>query len=63
MNRMEQEHDNLRAALEWSKTAEGTAETCLRLAGSLGLFWEVRGYFTEGRERLAALLLTDPAQG
>ena len=27
MNRMEQEHDNLRAALEWSKTAEGAAET------------------------------------
>jgi tetratricopeptide (TPR) repeat protein len=63
MNRMEQEHDNLRAALEWSKTAEGTAEICLRLAGALGLFWEVRGYFSEGRDRLAGLLLTNPAQG
>jgi predicted ATPase len=63
INRLEEEHDNLRAALEWSKTAEGTAETCLRLAGTLGLFWEAHGYFSEGRERLAAILLTDPAQG
>jgi predicted ATPase/class 3 adenylate cyclase len=63
MNRMELEHDNLRAALEWCNTAQATAETCMRLAGALGLFWEVRGYFSEGRERLAALLLTDLAQG
>lgn len=63
INRMEQEHDNLRAALEWSKTTDGGAEICLRLASALGLFWEVRGYLTEGRERLAAILLTNPAQG
>lgn len=63
INRMEQEHDNLRAALEWSKTADGGAEICLRLAGALGLFWEVRGYLTEGRERLAAILLANLAQG
>ena len=62
INRMEQEHDNLRAALEWSKTAAGTAETCLRLASALGLFWEARGYYTEGRELLAAILLTEPAR-
>ena len=63
IDRMEQEHGNLRAALEWSKAADGNPETCLRLAGALGLFWEARGYYTEGRERLAAILLTDPAQG
>jgi predicted ATPase/class 3 adenylate cyclase len=63
MNSMEQEHDNLRAALEWSITAEGTGEICLRLAGTLGLFWETRGYFSEGRERLSAVLLTETAQG
>jgi tetratricopeptide (TPR) repeat protein len=63
INRIEQEHDNLRTALEWSQTAEGTAEICLRIAGALGLFWEARGYFSEGRERLAAILLTDAAQG
>lgn len=63
MNRMEQEHDNLRAALEWSKTAEGTGEIWLRLAGTLGLFWEARGHFSEGRERLSAILSTGMAHG
>jgi predicted ATPase/class 3 adenylate cyclase len=63
MDRMEQEHDNLRAALEWSKTAEGTGEMCLRLAGTLGTFWEVRGQFSEGRDRLSAILSTQTAQG
>ena len=63
INRMEEEHDNLRAALEWSKSAEGAGEICLRLAGTLGLFWEARGYFSEGRERLSAILSTDIAQG
>lgn len=63
MNRIEQEHDNLRAALEWSRTAKDAGEICLRLAGSLGFFWEVRGYFSEGRERLSAILSTAFAQG
>ena len=63
MNRMEEEHDNLRAALEWSKTAEGTGEICVRLAGTLGLFWEAHGYYREGRERLSDVLLTKAAQG
>ena len=63
INRMEEEHDNLRAALEWSKSAEGAGEICLRLAGTLGLFWEARGYFSEGRERLSAILSTDIARG
>ncbi|RPI30295.1 MAG: tetratricopeptide repeat protein, partial [Chloroflexota bacterium] len=63
MNRMEQEHDNLRAALEWSEVAEDAGELCLRLAGMLGLFWEARGYFSEGRERMAAVLSTEAAKG
>src|SRR5262249_47550100 len=44
MARLEQEHDNLRAALEWSQTAEGAGALCLRLASALGLFWEVHGH-------------------
>jgi predicted ATPase/class 3 adenylate cyclase/Arc/MetJ-type ribon-helix-helix transcriptional regulator len=63
MNHMEEEHSNLRAALEWSKTAEGMGETCLRLAGALGYFWEMRGHFNEGREQLSAVLSTKAAQG
>jgi len=63
MERMEQEHDNLRAALEWTTTAKGTSELCGRLAGTLGQFWEVRGHFSEGRDRLSAILATDKFQG
>jgi len=46
--RLDAEHDNLRAALEWSKTDEGGEETHLRLAGALSRFWNVRGHWTEG---------------
>jgi tetratricopeptide (TPR) repeat protein len=56
MERMAQDHANLRAALEWSRTAEGAADLCLRLASALGLFWEVRGQFSEGRDRLVSVL-------
>ena len=62
MERMEQEHDNLRAALEWSRTAQAAQELCLRLASALGSFWEMRGYFREGREQLSAVLAMDVAQ-
>jgi DNA-binding CsgD family transcriptional regulator len=54
MDRLESEHDNLRAALEWCQAHD--AEAGLRLAGSIGFFWVVRGYYGEGRQRLEALL-------
>lgn len=63
MDRMEQEHGNLRAALEWSRTTKENSELCLRLAGALGYFWEVRGHFSEGRERLSTILNMPEAQG
>ena len=63
INRIEQEHDNLRAALDWSQTAEAAEEICIRLANSLGYFWEARGYYSEGRERLAMVLSKNAAQG
>ena len=62
IDRMEQEHDNLRAALEWSRTADAAGEICLRLAGTLGFFWEAHGYLSEGRERLSAILSMEIAQ-
>jgi predicted ATPase/class 3 adenylate cyclase/Flp pilus assembly protein TadD len=46
--RLETEHDNLRAALDWSML-QGAAETGLRLANALWWFWYVRGYYAEGR--------------
>jgi tetratricopeptide (TPR) repeat protein len=60
-NRLELEHDNLRAALKWSRTKEGTAELGLRMTGSLGYFWQWRGYFCEGREYLSAALSSTEA--
>lgn len=56
LNLLELEHDNLRAALEWSLTGEGKTDLGLRLAGSLENFWSARGYFSEGREHLSAAL-------
>jgi predicted ATPase/class 3 adenylate cyclase/Tfp pilus assembly protein PilF len=56
MERLEHEHDNLRAALAWSQTAAPGAELGLRLAAALGEFWWVRGYLREGRAWLAQVL-------
>jgi predicted ATPase/DNA-binding SARP family transcriptional activator len=56
LDRLEVEHDNLRAALVWCGTC-GQGEAGLRLGGALGRFWERRGYYwTEGRAHLAGLL-------
>jgi predicted ATPase/serine/threonine protein kinase len=53
--RLEKEHDNLRAALSYSRE-NGKLEEGLRLAGALWRFWEVRGHVTEGRAVLDELL-------
>lgn len=46
--RLEEEHDNLRAALRWSLEHHQTAIS-LRLSGALWRFWNIRGHFSEGR--------------
>jgi predicted ATPase/DNA-binding CsgD family transcriptional regulator len=66
-NRLEAEHENLRAALAWSQNEVGGSTTreddraaatdmWLRLVGALGSFWGVRGYFNEGRRWLEQAL-------
>jgi non-specific serine/threonine protein kinase len=46
LNRLEEEHDNIRAALQWSLAYDaGTAE---RLAAAIRYFWNFQGYLTEG---------------
>ncbi len=59
--RLETEHDNLRAALTWSQADPSGLEAGLRLAGPMWWFWILRGHLREGRERLAGLLARSPA--
>jgi predicted ATPase len=63
MDRFETEHDNFRAALD-SLIEAKNGEWGVRLATALFRFWETREYFTEGRQRLEAVLLlpSTPAQ-
>jgi predicted ATPase/DNA-binding SARP family transcriptional activator len=49
LQRLEQEHENLLAALEWSLSEAG-AGTSLRFCGALSRFWVARGHLSEGRE-------------
>jgi predicted ATPase/class 3 adenylate cyclase len=55
LDRLEREHDNLRVALSWSIEHE-EAELALRLAGALRWFWNMGGYYGEGRSWLEAAL-------
>jgi len=55
LERLEQEHDNLRAALRCC-VAQGEVEQSLRLGAALWRFWHIHGHLTEGREGLAAVL-------
>ena len=55
LEKLEVERDNMRAALEWGRTA-GPVESGLLLAGSLTRYWYLRSYYDEGREHLSAVL-------
>jgi predicted ATPase/class 3 adenylate cyclase len=55
LDRLEAEHDNLRAALDWFE-ATGDVGRLQQLAGSLWRFWYIKSYLTEGRRRLEGAL-------
>ncbi|MBN1813052.1 MAG: tetratricopeptide repeat protein, partial [Anaerolineae bacterium] len=55
----ETEHDNLRAALSWS--LDNREQAVLQLSGTLWRFWKARGYISEGRHWLEAILARNAA--
>ncbi|MBA2468817.1 MAG: tetratricopeptide repeat protein, partial [Chloroflexia bacterium] len=61
LDRLEREHDNLRAVLTWSERTQDGIETGLRLASALWRFWEVRGHVGEGSTWLAGALARSDA--
>jgi predicted ATPase/class 3 adenylate cyclase len=63
LERLEADHDNLRAALAWCTEGPGDAELGLRLAGAIWRFWYVRGYFGEGRGWFSAVLKASAGSG
>jgi predicted ATPase/DNA-binding CsgD family transcriptional regulator len=56
LDRLEAEHDNLRAVLQWSLAAPDRAELGARLACALVSFWFIRGHFDNGRAWLERML-------
>jgi predicted ATPase len=60
LQRLRDEHPNLRAALAWLSADPTRVEDGLRLAGSLALFWHL-GRHVEGRQVLSELIATPGA--
>jgi non-specific serine/threonine protein kinase len=59
VDRLEEEHDNLRAAFDFCEADPRDArraEAALRLASALHWFWFARGHLREARERMDAAL-------
>lgn len=55
LDRLEREHDNLRAALRWAIDS-GSLLMAARLSGGLGRFWSTHGHLNEGRQWLDTVL-------
>jgi tetratricopeptide (TPR) repeat protein len=62
LDRLETEYANLRAAMDGCREDPQGAEAGLQLAGALGRFFYLRGYYTEGRRYLEQALGRDAAQ-
>ena len=59
LNRLEQEHDNIRAALRW-RIESARDDGAARLASRIWRFWLTRGYLSEGRRWLGEALTLAP---
>jgi len=58
LERLEREHNNLRAAFDWLALS-GKTQLALRLAGALWRFWYQRGHVAEGGHRVESALRAD----
>jgi non-specific serine/threonine protein kinase len=56
LDRLEEEHANLRVALEWALQPSRRDDAALRLSGALAWFWWVRSHLEDGRRWLARAL-------
>ena len=52
--RLDRDYDNIRAAIDWYRQDDPGA--ALRIAGAMSGYWNLRGHFAEGRQRLRELL-------
>ncbi|MBA3361265.1 MAG: adenylate/guanylate cyclase domain-containing protein [Acidimicrobiia bacterium] len=55
LDRISEDHENMRAALSFS-IADEDAETAQRMCGALWRFWQMRGFLSEGRVRTDSAL-------
>lgn len=53
---LDEELDNLRAAIAWAAGSETGGEWGLRLCGALSFFWRSRGHLREGQDLCARML-------
>ncbi|MCA1645524.1 MAG: tetratricopeptide repeat protein [Chloroflexi bacterium] len=60
--RLEEEHANMRLALEWGLTSSVQGDAALRLSGALTWFWWLHSYHDEGRRWLVRALAATPAR-
>ena len=58
--RLDEDHDNLRAAMEWALATKDD-ESALRLVGALTLFWHVHGNYSESLDWYRRVLAAVPA--
>ncbi|MFN8589969.1 MAG: tetratricopeptide repeat protein [Thermomicrobiales bacterium] len=58
LDRLEVDHDNLRAAFDWS-AERWELSRCLQLGAALWVFWVAHGHWNEGRTRLRRALQSE----
>ncbi len=59
LDRVEREHSNLRAAVQWCLEDPSRTELALRIVGPTWRYWHLRGHLEEGSRLLASALSSD----